>query len=64
MKKQIFENIKKMYLQNSYLFNNSIQELNMIDIINNDFQSGYLKVYLKYNVIVFDDDCERIKYYY
>lgn len=63
MKKHIFDSIKKMYYLNSYLYND-IKGLNLIDVINNDLKSGYLKVYLKYETIIFDDDDQYIEYIY
>lgn len=60
-KNNVLNSIKKMYQSNSYLHNN---DLNLIDIINNDLKNGYLTVYVNYKTIIFDDDDIRIEYHY
>lgn len=60
-KNNVLNSIKKMYQSNSYLHNN---DLNLIDIINNDLKNGYLTVYVNYNTIIFDDNDIRIEYHY
>lgn len=60
-KNNVLNSIKKMYQSNNYLYNN---KLNLIDIINNDLENGYLTVYTNYRIIIFDDNDIRIEYHY